>query len=170
MWHYQIQTPIGPYTISLQLAGRNLKPVLTQGQLKSTPTAGLQHSAPVPANVHQLAQRIQKQMQQYFTSHKAFCFDVPLLPAATPWLQKLRQSLLAVPYGQRATYSQLARKMGSPRAARAVGQACARNPFHIIVPCHRIVAQSGQLQGYAGGVHKKLILLKLEKNKAGQNA
>ena len=60
------------------------------------------------------------------------------------------------------TYGELARRLGNPRAARAVGMACNRNPIAIVVPCHRVVGSTGSLTGYAGGLDTKAFLLKLE--------
>lgn len=86
-------------------------------------------------------------------------FDLPLLPAATPRGQALRAAIAAIGYGETMSYGALARTIGS--GARAVGQACARNPFPIIIPCHRVLAAGGALGAYSGGdgpVTKKWLL------------
>jgi methylated-DNA-[protein]-cysteine S-methyltransferase len=70
--------------------------------------------------------------------------------------------LARVPYGRLETYGSLARRVGRPRAARAVGSAMNRNPIPIVLPCHRIVGANGSLTGYAGGLHVKRALLELE--------
>jgi len=109
------------------------------------------------------ARRVIEALQICFES--APCVDLPpLVPAPTPFQQRVREALLAIPPGQVRTYGQLARQLGS--APRAVGQACRRNPVPILVPCHRVVAASG-LGGYAGetaGRRRaiKLRLLELE--------
>ncbi len=76
-------------------------------------------------------------------------FDLPLAPAATPRGQALRAAIVAVPIGETLSYGALARIAGS--APRAIGQACARNPFPIIIPCHRVVGSGGAIGHYSGG-------------------
>lgn len=89
-------------------------------------------------------------------------FDVPLAFAGTAFQQRVWQALLGVGYGERIAYSELARRIGSPRAVRAVGAAVGRNPVSVIVPCHRIVGADGSLTGYAGGLDRKRWLLARE--------
>lgn len=76
-------------------------------------------------------------------------FDLPLTPAATPRGQALRDAIVAIGHGEMASYGELARRIGS--SARAVGQACARNPFPLLVPCHRVVQAGGALGPYSAG-------------------
>ncbi len=71
-------------------------------------------------------------------------------------------ALLDVPYGQTASYSEIAKRIGRPRAVRAVANACAKNPIPLIIPCHRIIRKSGDLGGYGPGIEKKIALLKIE--------
>ncbi|UFS57321.1 methylated-DNA--[protein]-cysteine S-methyltransferase [Comamonadaceae bacterium M7527] len=88
-------------------------------------------------------------------------FDLPLhLATGSAFAQRVWQALLQVPFGVTTTYGQLAAQLGS--APRAVGAAVGRNPISIIVPCHRVVGTSGALTGYAGGLHNKTALLRLE--------
>ncbi len=82
--------------------------------------------------------------------------------AATPFQRAVWQAAQEIPYGQKRSYGWLATKAGKPRAARAVGQAMAANPWPIIVPCHRVVSSSGRLGGYGGGLDVKERLLLLE--------
>ena len=69
-----------------------------------------------------------------------------------------------IPYGEVVSYGDLAAEVGSPKAFRAVGQACNRNPLPIVVPCHRVVASDGSLGGYGGGLEAKRTLLALERD------
>lgn len=88
-------------------------------------------------------------------------FTPPLRPRGTAFQQAVWRLLLTVPYGQTVTYGELASKL--PRAsAQAVGGAVGRNPISLIIPCHRVVGADGRLTGYAGGVDKKAMLLRLE--------
>lgn len=92
-------------------------------------------------------------------------FDLPLAPAATPRGGVLRAALEAIGYGETASYGEVARAAGS--SARAVGQACARNPFPIIVPCHRVLAAGGAIGHYSagGGIDTKRRLLDHERRR-----
>lgn len=74
------------------------------------------------------------------------------------------KELLNIPYGETATYSEIAWRIGKPGASRAVGMACNRNPLLLVVPCHRVVGADGKLTGYVAGVEKKRMLLELESN------
>lgn len=93
-------------------------------------------------------------------SLKQFSFSIN--PEGTAFQRLVWQALLQIPYGETRTYAQIAELIGNPRAARAVGAACNRNPIWIAIPCHRVVGSSGQLTGYAGGLDRKEELLKLE--------
>lgn len=72
------------------------------------------------------------------------------------------KELLNIPYGETATYSEIARRIGKPGASRAVGMACNRNPLLLVVPCHRVVGADGKLTGFVAGVERKRMLLELE--------
>ncbi|QNQ12151.1 methylated-DNA--[protein]-cysteine S-methyltransferase [Sphingomonas alpina] len=76
-------------------------------------------------------------------------FDLPLSPAATPRGNMLRQAMIGIPFGETMSYGDLSRSIGS--SARAIGQVCARNPFPIIVPCHRVLNADGGLGAYSAG-------------------
>lgn len=80
----------------------------------------------------------------------------------TPFERKVWQALCRIPYGTTVTYGDIARQMGCPQGARAVGQACGKNPTAIVVPCHRVVGRNGSLGGYSGGIETKKALLRLE--------
>ena len=103
-----------------------------------------------------------RQLMEYFSGARK-AFDLPLnWGEATPFREKVWRALLDIPYGETVTYGQLAGRIGSPRAVRAVGQANHFNPLPIFVPCHRVVGKGGSLTGYAGGVDVKRALLTLE--------
>lgn len=78
---------------------------------------------------------------------------------------KVWREISKIPYGQTRTYKKIARAIGNPFAYRAVGQACKRNPFPILIPCHRVIKSNGSFGGYSGGIKKKKLLLDLEKGK-----
>jgi methylated-DNA-[protein]-cysteine S-methyltransferase len=90
-------------------------------------------------------------------------FDLPLRPAGTPFQQRVWEELQRIGYGETATYGELAERLGMSRgASRAVGAANGRNPIGIAIPCHRVVGAAGSLSGYAGGVERKQLLLRIE--------
>jgi len=89
-------------------------------------------------------------------------FGVALAARGTPFQEAVWRRLGAIPCGETLSYGRIARELGSPQASRAVGAAVGRNPISVIVPCHRVVGESGALTGYAGGVDRKRALLALE--------
>ena len=86
--------------------------------------------------------------------------------AGTPFERRVWDELRAIPYGETASYAEIARRIGRPSACRAVGRANGRNPIAVIVPCHRVVGSDGSLTGYAGGIDMKRALLDLERRHA----
>jgi len=102
------------------------------------------------------------ELRRYFAGERVR-FRVPLADvAATPFQRAVWDSLLAIPYGETRSYGDVARAIGKPGAARAVGRACGANPWPIIVPCHRVVGADGALGGYSAGLKWKSVLLTLE--------
>ena len=91
-------------------------------------------------------------------------FSVPMDGAGlSPFTRRVLEACAQVPYGETVCYGEIARRIGKPRGARAVGQALGRNPVPLIVPCHRVVASGGGLGGFGGGVELKRRLLALER-------
>jgi methylated-DNA-[protein]-cysteine S-methyltransferase len=106
--------------------------------------------------------RVSEQLDQYFAGERLE-FDLELgFDSASAFCQSVWRSLLEIPFGDTTTYGELARKLGRPSAARAVGRANARNPISIVVPCHRVIGSAGDLTGYAGGLERKRFLLRHE--------
>lgn len=104
-------------------------------------------------------------LKDYFAGQKPNPEKIPLAFQTSRFRQTVLQTLLTIPYGQTMTYSQLAKHVaGSAKYTRAVAQAVARNPFLIIIPCHRVIGSRGQLTGYAGGIKRKKTLLGFEKS------
>ena len=89
-------------------------------------------------------------------------FTVPLSPAGTAFMKSVWAQLQDIPYGLTRTYGEVATLCGNPRAARAVGSACNRNPIAVLIPCHRVVGSNGALTGFAAGLDTKDRLLRLE--------
>ncbi len=101
------------------------------------------------------------QLAEYFRGDRRD-FDLPLAPAGDEFSQRVWALLRAIPYGTTTTYGALARELGDPHLAQAVGYANGHNPIAIIVPCHRVIGADGSLVGYAGGLDRKRFLLALE--------
>jgi O-6-methylguanine DNA methyltransferase len=101
------------------------------------------------------------QLDEYFAG-KRKAFDLPIEFDGTPFQQSVWRELLKIPFGAQTTYQTIAQTIGKPKAVRAVGTAVGSNPISIVVPCHRVLATSGKLGGYAGGLDGKRMLLSTE--------
>ncbi len=101
------------------------------------------------------------QLREYFSRLRRR-FDLPLDLRGTPFQRRVWEELRSIPYGETVSYAEVARRIGNPKAIRAVGQAVGANPVPIIVPCHRVVGADGSLVGYGGGLEIKTALLRLE--------
>lgn len=184
------QSPLGAITLAATAKGlaglwfiegqRHLPPELT-GPDQSAPrrAAPSKHSPPGGQRItrsekrgghirwpsdpeHPLLKQASRQLAEYFSGQRKH-FDVALdLACGTAFQQSVWRALLAIPYGGSASYGEVSRRIGKPRATRAVGAAVGRNPVSIIVPCHRVMGSDGSLTGYAGGLDRKTALLKLE--------
>ena len=142
-----VRSPIGP----LRLAEEDGCLIeLTFGTAKTEqPSVFLMHCA--------------HEIQEYFEG-KRNSFDLPLSPVGTDFQKSVWNELYRIPYGETRTYGEIADAVGSPKAFRAVGMACNRNPIAIIIPCHRVIGKDKSLTGYAGGLSAKETLLHLEQN------
>ncbi len=110
-----------------------------------------------------LLRRAQKQLTEYFAGRR-HSFDLPLAPHGTEFQRAVWSQLSNIPFGATSTYGAIARAVGQPQAARAVGGAIGANPLPIVVPCHRVLAGNGRLTGFSGGdgIPTKVTLLTLE--------
>ena len=155
--HAVVDSPLGPVT----LVGREgaLVGVHLHEQQHLPPASGLgeRDDATLPHLQEQLAAYLAGELQ---------VFDVELAPRGTPFQNEVWAALRRVPYGSTTTYGRLAAEIGRPTAVRAVGAANGRNPYCLVVPCHRVVGADGGLTGYAGGLSRKRFLLELEHRQA----
>lgn len=101
-------------------------------------------------------------LNRYFSGDR-ISFELPLLFVGTDFQEEVWKALLDIPYGATMSYGELARKIGRPKAVRAVANANGANPISIFVPCHRVIGSDGSLTGYGGGLDVKEYLLRLEK-------
>lgn len=145
-----LRTPVGVLRVTADAIGivaieRVKQPASVNGDTK--------------ANHH--AEKAVDQLRDYFAG-KRRRFDVPLHLEGTKFQQRAWAEMIEIPFGTTISYAQQARRIGNPRATRAVGTANGANPVPIIVPCHRVVASDGSLGGYALGLAMKRRLLALE--------
>lgn len=157
----EIESPLGVLTLASD--GENLTGLCSAGQkyfMASVKEACVAGELPVFTQT-------EKWLETYFQG-KEPKVKLPLAPAGSEFRQRVWKHLLTVPYGTTLTYGEIARRMeaenqdGRRVSAQAVGGAVGHNPIGIIIPCHRIVGSDGNLTGYAGGLDKKVKLLKLE--------
>lgn len=134
----------------------NITDVGFVGDAKNTQTEN------IAVNETPLLKEAGKQLQQYLEGSRRH-FELPLLPDGTKFQKGVWEVLQTIPYGETWSYKRVAEKVGSPKAARAVGMANNRNPIAIFIPCHRVIGADGKLVGYGGGLHIKEYLLNLEK-------
>ncbi len=103
----------------------------------------------------------QKQLEEYF-SGKRTEFNLSFEFSGSPFQKKVWTNMCKIPFGKTLSYKELSEKAGSPKGARACGNACNKNPLPIFIPCHRVLSSKGNLTGYAGGLKIKKTLLSLE--------
>lgn len=152
----RIESPLGPILLAASAQGL-CGAWFVEGQRDSPDPAGW---AQTPD--HPVLQRAAAQLNEFFSGQRQ-SFDLPLdLTNGTAFQQAVWQSLVAIPFGQTTSYGELARRIGRPKAVRALGAAVGRNPIGIIVPCHRVIGADGSLTGYAGGLDRKTALLRIE--------
>ena len=108
-----------------------------------------------------LIERACRQLEEYFAGKRTI-FNLPLRPAGSPFQMDVWEAVSRIPYGKTLTYGQIAKRLGMPNAARAVGLAVRSNPLPILIPCHRVMGAGGRLTGYAGGLEFKKWLLNRE--------
>jgi methylated-DNA-[protein]-cysteine S-methyltransferase len=134
--------------------------------IEFSPFRGLANGRPVGerADHHPLLRETVRQLSSYF-SRELRDFDLPLDPQGSAFQRRVWEQLRLIPYGETASYGEIARRLGMTNAAsRAVGLANGRNPIPIVVPCHRVIGANGTLTGYAGGIERKQTLLSLEQD------
>jgi len=160
IYHTQHQTPIGK--IRLRASDTGLLAIDHVNQQSSLDPA----SENTPN--HPILQQAITELDEYFAGNRQ-TFQTPLAPEGTTFQLSVWEALKAIPYGETASYSDIAESIKKPKAVRAVGAANGRNPLSIFIPCHRIIGKNGTLTGYAGGLETKKILLNLEQQILGSS-
>ena len=158
MYYCYLSTPVG----DLLLAGDQ-----DALSLVGFPEGSMRHD-PEPEwiyNERPLA-KARQQLTEYFAGQRKD-FDLPLSLHGTEFQLLVLEELKTIPYGETTSYGDIAKRIGRPKAVRAVGAANGRNPIPIIVPCHRVIGSSGDLTGFGGGLDTKTALLRLEAENSG---
>ncbi|MBK5211404.1 MAG: methylated-DNA--[protein]-cysteine S-methyltransferase [Coriobacteriia bacterium] len=159
-----MKSPLGPLVISASEKGITCLDFFVGGDTELTQDSAeancWKNSGTATEKYH--VDRAISQLEEYF-SGKRTEFDLDLdITTGTDFQQKVWQALTTIPYGETATYKEIAERIGNPKACRAVGGANNKNPIAIVVPCHRVIGSNGKLIGYAGGLSKKVALLERE--------
>lgn len=137
---------------------RSVRLVDTRGDNRANRLSGVSQAG----RDERLEEKLRSDFQAYFAGQKAM-FDYSLdMENFSPFQRAVWAAMRDIPYGETRSYQWIAQRIEKPRAARAVGNACGRNPIPIIQPCHRVVASNGKLGGFSGGLDLKKALLKLE--------
>jgi methylated-DNA-[protein]-cysteine S-methyltransferase len=152
-----LETPIGPLLLAADRDG--LRHIEFPGS-----DQGRRIAADWQRSRRRLA-RVIAQLEAYFAGERQ-AFEVDLAAEGTPFRRSVWRELVRIPYGQTISYGELARRIGSPRASRAVGAANGANPLPVIVPCHRVIGADGTLTGFGGGLPIKRWLLEHERRHA----
>ncbi|TDB69608.1 methylated-DNA--[protein]-cysteine S-methyltransferase [Micromonospora sp. KC721] len=127
-------------------------------------------AAAIEQPVDEVDRQVVAELRAYFAGELEG-FTVPVEPPrGSDFERAVWREMTRIPYGETLTYGEVARRVGDPGAARAVGVACNRNPIPVLVPCHRIVGAGGKLVGFGGGLDRKVKLLELEARVALQRA
>ena len=125
-------------------------------------TGSPRHGRGITRRAEAIALKAEREVREYLDGRRR-TFTVPVdLEGVPPFRRRVLRAALRIPYGRTVSYAELARRAGSPRGARAVGQAMATNPVPLVIPCHRVLATGGGLGGYGGGLDLKRYLLALE--------
>jgi methylated-DNA-[protein]-cysteine S-methyltransferase len=154
MWFSEIDSPVGPMRLATDGAGLRRIDFLDGRADRRAPADWIRDDAAFAGVIEQL--------RAYFAGALRD-FTAPLAPQGTSFQQDVWLRLRDIPYGETISYSELAMRVGNPRAFRAVGLANGQNPIPILIPCHRVIGKDGTLVGYGGGLHIKEKLLALER-------
>jgi len=156
MYHFKlVSTPVGE--LKLVASERGLAGILW----KNDDPHGARFLPQTHDESHPILIETERQLREYFAGERR-CFELPLDFVGTDFQKKVWNALVAIPFGETRSYSEIARQIGHPQAVRAVGAANGRNPLSIVAPCHRVIGANGKLTGFAGGLEVKAFLLDLE--------
>ena len=157
----QLATPLGPMLAAASDAGVCLLEFADRRMLPAQLASVRRRVGPVNGGEHELLDRLGEDLEAYFAGRLSD-FSVPLDAPGSEFQERVWAELRRIPFGETISYRELAARVGSPAASRAVGRANGSNRIAIVIPCHRVVAAGGGLGGYGGGLDRKQRLLRLE--------
>ena len=163
MFERMIQTPLGE--VRLRSDGKSLIGLWFVGQVNDAK----EHSDIEIKDDLPIFGQVETWLESYFSGNQTPII-FPLQPKGTMFQERVWKILQEIPYGETMTYGDIAQRIAKEKgvatySAQAVGQAVGKNPISILIPCHRVLGKNGALTGYAGGVHRKEQLLKIERGK-----
>ena len=123
------------------------------------------HNADIPNGSTQILDQVEHELKEYFEG-RLTAFKTPIDPQGTDFQKTVWAELTKIRYGETITYSKLSERIGNPLAIRAIAAANGANLLSIIVPCHRVIASNGEMQGYRGGINAKRFLIDHERGQA----
>jgi AraC family transcriptional regulator of adaptative response/methylated-DNA-[protein]-cysteine methyltransferase len=158
-----VPSPVGPLVLGASQDGLCLLEFSDRRMLEAQfDTLSRRFGVPLVPGRNRWIEAARTQLAEYFRGERRD-FDLPLDIRGTPFQEQVWRALLEIPYGQTWSYRDLAKRIGTPTATRAVGTANGRNRLAIVIPCHRVVNADGKLGGYGGGLWRKQYLLDLER-------
>ena len=163
MFERMIQAPLGE--IRLRSDGKSLTGLWFVGQVNDAKdNSGIEIKDDLP-----IFEQVETWLESYFSGEQT-PIKIPLQPKGTMFQERIWKILQEIPYGETMTYGEIAQRIAKEKgvatySAQAVGQAVGKNPISILIPCHRVLGKNGALTGYAGGVHRKEQLLRIERGK-----
>jgi O-6-methylguanine DNA methyltransferase len=158
---HKIDTTLGPVQAAFNRDGEVLYLGFPDHEFRAPLLQKLARWDPVLQPKAQALERLREQLETYAAGRRR-AFDIPFRLHGTSFEQRVWTALQRIPFGETRSYGQLAAELGDANLSRAVGRANGANPVSILVPCHRVVGASGALTGYAGGLARKELLLRLE--------
>ena len=163
MFERMIQTPLGE--VRLRSDGKSLTGLWFVGQVNDAK----EHSDIEIKDDLQIFGQVETWLESYFSGEQT-PIKISLQPKGSLFQERVWKILQEIPYGETMTYGEIAQRIAKGKgvatySAQAVGQAVGKNPISILIPCHRVLGKNGALTGYAGGVHRKEQLLRIERGK-----
>lgn len=157
----RMESPIGGLGLLVDEEGRVVRVHFLRKGEPAAPAMAFHHPGVVMVEDRERTAELARQLTEYLGGERKV-FELALAPEGSELSQEVWRELQAIPRGETRSYGEIAKKLGRPGAARAIGRANATNPIPVIVPCHRVIGSDGKLTGFGGGLPMKKQLLRLE--------
>lgn len=161
LYYRHLDSAIGGLGLLVDEKGRVVRVAFLRQGDEAGPLLSYFHPGVILVEDRERTAELARQLEEYFSGERND-FELELEPEGSELQKEVWKELLRIPRGETTSYGELARKIGRPGAARAVGRANATNPIPVIVPCHRVIGADGSLTGFGGGLPMKKQLLRLE--------